>query len=243
MPGASTIIVVREDFSIPGADDDTRQRPADAEQRLLSLIRDRRPDVIVLDLRDASRNATSSIRRLHDRSDIPILVVCDAHDQREQDYRIAGATECLPAPVDMLSLNTIVQKIIRATANGAFRPALQSEAFEVEGMLFQPRCNALSANGCSIRLTTAENHLLLNFLSRPWIVCRRAEIAEVLYDQYRPTTDRAIDVVVTRLRKKLTSLRGPAAGNLIKTEFRHGYMFAGDVSRARALVGAEMGAS
>jgi two-component system OmpR family response regulator len=243
MPGASTIIIVREDFSIPGADEDACPRQDDAEKRLLSLIRDRRPDVIVLDLRDASRNAAAAIRKLHDRIDIPILVVCDAQDQRERDYRIAGATECLPAPVDMLSLNTIVQKIIRATANGAVRPALQSEAFEVEGMLFQPRCNALSANGCSIRLTTAENHLLLHFLSRPWIVCRRAEIAEVLYDQYRPTTDRAIDVVVTRLRKKLTSLRGPEAGNLIKTEFRHGYMFAGDVLRTPSMAGAGLGIS
>ena len=37
-------------------------------------------------------------------------------------------------------------------------------------MIFQPRRNALSANGCSIRLTTAENRLLLHFLSRPWMV-------------------------------------------------------------------------
>jgi two-component system OmpR family response regulator len=243
MPGASTIIIVREDLSIPGAEEETRLRPADAQKRLLSLIRDRRPDVIVLDLRDASLNATSVIRKLRDCSDIPILVVCEAHDRREQDYRIAGAAECLAAPVDMLSLNTVVQKIIRVSGEGASRPALQSEAFEVEGMLFQPRRNALSANGCSIRLTTAENHLLLHFLSRPWMVCRRAEIADALYDRCRPTTDRAVDVVVTRLRKKLTSLRGPAAGNLIKTEFRHGYMFAGDVSRTAPLATAEHGAS
>jgi DNA-binding response OmpR family regulator len=243
MPGASTIIIAREDFSIPGADDGVHPRPVEAEKRLLSLIRDRRPDVIVLDFRDASRTAASAIRRLRNRCEIPVLVVCDPHDQREQDYRIAGATECLPAPVDMLSLNAVVQKIIRAAGNNVSMRKQQSEAFEVEGMVFQPRSNALSANGCSIRLTTAENHLLLHFLSRPWIVCRRAEIADVLYDQYRPTTDRAIDVVVTRLRKKLASLRGPAAGNLIKTEFRHGYMFTGDVSRTLPLAGAEFRAS
>jgi two-component system OmpR family response regulator len=243
MPGASTIIIAREDFSIPGADGDVHLRPADAEKRLFSLIRDRRPDVIVLDLRDASRNATLAVRKLRDRCDIPVLVVCDANDPREQEYRIAGAAECLPAPVDILSLNSIVQKIIRVTGESTARPASQSEAFEVAGMIFQPSRNALSANGSSIRLTTAENHLLLHFLSRPWIVCRRTEIAEVLYDQHRPTTDRAIDAVVTRLRKKLTSLRGPAAGNLIKTEFRHGYMFAGDVSRAPLRPGVEHGAS
>ena len=35
-----------------------------------------------------------------------------------------------------------------------------------------------------------------------------------------------------RLRKKLTSPRGRLADNLIKTEFRTGYMFVGEVSKA-----------
>ena len=69
---------------------------------------------------------------------------------------------------------------------------------------------------------------------RPGTVCSRAEIAEILYGANRPSSDRAIDVVVTRLRKKLATLRGPDADNLIKTEFRLGYMFTGDVSAAAA---------
>jgi DNA-binding winged helix-turn-helix (wHTH) protein len=49
-------------------------------------------------------------------------------------------------------------------------------------------------------------------------------------------------VVVTRLRRKLTSLRGLLADNLIKTEFRTGYMFVGDVSKASLLDGSGQGA-
>jgi hypothetical protein len=58
---------------------------------------------------------------------------------------------------------------------------------EVEEMIFQPRQNILSANG-AVSINYRGKHLLLHFVSRPWIVCRRAEIAEVLYDKDRPAS-------------------------------------------------------
>jgi hypothetical protein len=54
MPGASTIVIAREDFSIPdgepGAMREVRPR-TDLESQFFALVRERRPDVIVLDLR------------------------------------------------------------------------------------------------------------------------------------------------------------------------------------------------
>ena len=41
--------------------------------------------------------------------------------------------------------------------------------------------------------------------------------------------DRAIDVVVNRLRKKLALAGGIGAEQLIRTEFRHGYLLVADV--------------
>jgi len=55
-------------------------------------------------------------------------------------------------------------------------------------------------------------------------------LAEVLYGSRRPTSDRAVDVIVTRLRKKIVTLGGPPAQGLIKTEFRRGYVFVAEVS-------------
>lgn len=240
MPGASTIVIAREDFSIPdGETGATREvkRPAEIEKQFFALIRERRPDVIVLDFRKTTFSGTIAIRKVRQRSDVPMIVIRGENDPHEQDYRIAGAAECLIAPVDIILLNSVIQKIIRINGSQVKRSAPQSDTFEVAGMIFQPRQNAISANGASVQLTTAENQLLLHFVSRPWTVCRRAEIAEILYDRDRPASDRAIDVVVTRLRKKLTALRGLLADNLIKTEFRAGYMFVGDVSRAQMLDG------
>jgi two-component system OmpR family response regulator len=235
MPGASTIIIAREDFSIPDGEVGytyEMKRPREVEKQFFSLLRKNRPDVIVLDFRNATSTGTLAIQKVRQRSDIPIVVIRGETDPHEQDYRIAGAAECMVSPVDIIQLNAVIQRIMRLNGAPTTRTPPQSDTFEVAGMIFEPRQNAISANGASIQLTTAENHLLLHFVSRPWTVCRRAEIAEILYDQDRPASDRAIDVVVTRLRKKLTSLRGMLADNLIKTEFRAGYMFVGDVSKA-----------
>jgi len=69
-------------------------------------------------------------------------------------------------------------------------------------------------------------------------------IRELLYGPEHTVGDRAIDVVVNRLRKKLVSVGGPDAEHLIKTEFRRGYLLVSDVAtlpheasvRARAVL-------
>ena len=71
-------------------------------------------------------------------------------------------------------------------------------------MNFCPERNQLAAkNGFSIDLTSSEGRLLAHFLSKPRVLCTRSEIAELLYGPQRSVGERAIDVVVTRLRKKI----------------------------------------
>ena len=81
-----------------------------------------------------------------------------------------------------------------------------------------------------VDLTSSEARLLAHFLSKPWIVCTRTEIGELLYGPEHSVGDRAIDVVVNRLRKKLVSAGGPDAEQLIKTEFRRGYSLLAEVA-------------
>jgi DNA-binding response OmpR family regulator len=94
-----------------------------------------------------------AIRKIRQRSDVSIVVILDERDQHEQDYRIAGAAECLLAPVNIIILNEVIQKIMRINGAQTSRKVPQADTFEVEGMIFQPRQNILSANGASIQLT------------------------------------------------------------------------------------------
>ena len=79
-------------------------------------------------------------------------------------------------------------------------------------------------------LTNREGRLLAHFLARPWTVCSRAEIRELLYGDDDEVGSRALGALVNRLRKKLSHFVRPAASSLIKTKIRRGYWLAADVT-------------
>jgi len=80
MSGATTIIFARDDLSIPGAPDNPMQMSgqADAIQAdFFDLVSRSKPDVIVLDFSRPLSSGTDTILTIRQRTDIPILVVCD----------------------------------------------------------------------------------------------------------------------------------------------------------------------
>jgi two-component system, OmpR family, response regulator len=234
MPGSSTVVVAREDLSIPGADEDTlpaAKNAAEIERRFFALVRDSRPDVVVLDLGNTKGNGIEAILKIRQKSSVPILVVCRADDPKAGDYRIAGAAEYLSAPVDIVVLNQTILRIKRVTRPENGKATRHPQTVVFAGIAFRPEKSTLNdLNGAMVRLTTAEHDLLSHLVSRPWTICSRAEIGEILYGRHRPKSDRAIDVIVARLRKKLVSLIGPTAEDLVQTKHRSGYMLAADVS-------------
>jgi two-component system, OmpR family, response regulator len=238
--GASTIVVAREDLSIPGAADAGRNgaaaSAADIEARFFNVVRQHNPDVIVLDLTGSPSTGTATILKIRRRTGVPILVVCDPDDPLRREYSLAGAAEAMQAPVDIMQLNQTVQQIIQSSNNsrdsGRAEPS-PTQPVQFSGLTLYPHENRLvAADGSAARLTTSENRVLVHFVSNPWTLCTRDALAEALYGARRPTSDRAVDVIVTRLRKKIALLGGAAAQLVIKTEFRRGYVFVAEVELA-----------
>src|SRR5215469_12770192 len=232
MPAATTIVVAREDFSIPGGEPhgDIQPEPMALENRFFTLLRESKPDVVVLDLRQANGDGVGMILKIRRQSSVPILVVCGQDIQNAQDYRFAGAAECIASPVDVVAFNEVLQQIVRVNSQAAPPSPREAECVEFSGAMFRPHQNLiLGVDGRTVHLTTAESLLLAHFVANPWEIQTRSALAEALYGKHRPATDRAIDVVVNRLRTKLRSI-GDEAEHLIQTEFRRGYRFVCDTS-------------
>lgn len=235
--GASTIIVARQDLSIPGAAEggDKVLCAAEIETEFFNIVRDHNPDVVVLDLTEASDHGIAAILKIRRGASVPILVVCTPSDPLMREYCLAGAAECMQAPIDLMQLNQTVQQLIRLSKVSQLPAAEAGPAQPVSfaGLTLYSDDNLLRGpDGSGLKLTTSENRVLVYFVSNPWTLCTREALAEALYGPHRPNSDRAVDVVVTRLRKKIASLGGAAAQRLIKTEFRRGYVFVGEVSVA-----------
>lgn len=235
MPAATTIVVAREDFSIPGGEphDGNIPEPVALESRFFNLLRESKPDVVVLDLRQANGDGVGMILKIRRQSRVPILVVCGQDNRSAQDYRFAGAAECIASPVDVVAFNEVLQQIVRVNGQAAPPSPREAEVVEFAGATFRPHQNlVLGPDGKVAHLTTAESLLLAHFVANPWEIQTRSALAEALYGKHRPATDRAIDVVVNRLRTKLRIV-GEATEHLIKTEFRRGYRFVCDTTVER----------
>jgi CheY-like chemotaxis protein len=127
MPAATTIVVAREDFSIPGGenyDGDAQPEPVVLESRFFSLLRDSKPDVVVLDLRQANGDGCGMILKIRRQCSVPILVVCGQDNPNAQDYRFAGAAECIASPVDVVVFNEVCSRSCASTA----KPRRQARA-------------------------------------------------------------------------------------------------------------------
>jgi len=199
--------------------------------------------VVVLDLTGSPVSGTAAILKIRRKTDVPILVVCEPTDPLMREYCLAGAAESMQAPVDIMHLNQTVQHIIQLSKTS--RPSVGAVPNPTQPVLFSgltlhPHENRLiGADGSTAKLTTSENRVLVHFVSNPWVLCTRDALAEALYGPRRPSSDRAVDVIVTRLRKKIGALGGPAAQRLIKTEFRRGYVFVAEVSLGTPLTARE----
>jgi two-component system OmpR family response regulator len=89
-----------------------------------------------------------------------------------------------------------------------------------------------SDGGEPLSLTIGEFELLHALVSSPNRVLKREQLFEMTRGMDYDTYDRAIDIQIGRLRKKLND--DPQTPSLIKTVRGVGYMFIGDVKRAAA---------
>src|ERR1700722_11566017 len=150
MPAATTIVVAREDFSIPGGDHndvDNQGEPIALESRFFSLLREAKPDVVVLDLRQANGDGVGMILKIRRQSSVPILVVCGEDTKRAQDYRFAGAAECIASPVDVVAFNEVLQQIVRVNGQPAPAGPREADAIEFSGATFRPHQKLMIGEG------------------------------------------------------------------------------------------------
>jgi DNA-binding response OmpR family regulator len=233
--GATNIVIVRDDLSIAGvAENQGTSRTKKDENALFELVYTNYPDVIVLDCRGTNRNGVNAIERIRARTGTPILVVCEPDDPLQRKYRLAGAADCLAAPFDILSFNALLQEIVQSN-KGTSRPRFEAAvSYSFNGIHYVPNENMIQSCSRAMKLTTLENRILSIFVHRAQRICSRREISEALYGPQRPVSDRAIDVIVARLRKKLGDVSGVPGESFLKTEFRSGYMFVSQITATQA---------
>ncbi|HEY7899925.1 MAG TPA: response regulator [Caulobacteraceae bacterium] len=196
------------------------------------LLARRRPDLVVLDLMLPGEDGLSICRRLM-RPDGPAVIMLSA--MGEETDRIVGlelgADDYLAKPCNPRELLARVRAVLRRKAE---RPPaedpLEAGCQFAGWRLDLVRHELRSPSQAIVNLSSGEFSVLRAFVERPQRVLTRDQLLEFARGPSSEAFDRAIDVQISRLRRKLEGVDD--GQELIRTVRNEGYMFVPKVTRA-----------
>jgi two-component system phosphate regulon response regulator OmpR len=188
----------------------------------LKLIRDRRPQLVILDLMLPGRDGFEICREIRKHSRIPVIMLTARGDITDRVVGLElGADDYLPKPFEPRELVARIQSILRRTEPGAATEKLALGDLELD-----PSARSFRLRGKSVELSTTEFDLLELFLRNPGRVLTRDWIMDQLRGRDWEAFDRSIDIAVSRLRAKIEDdARTP---RYLKTIRKKGYLLAGE---------------
>lgn len=187
-------------------------------------------DLIVLDVMLPGEDGLSLTRRLAAGPGTPVIILSAVGEDTDRIVGLEiGADDYLAKPCNPRELLARVRAVLRrreALDRRTRQPA--GAAVEFAGWrLDLARRELRSPQGVRVELSGGEASLLRAFVERPQRVLTRDQLLDYARGPDADAFDRAIDVQVSRLRRKLAT---DAAGEIIRTVRNEGYMFLPDVT-------------
>jgi DNA-binding response OmpR family regulator len=203
------------------------QEAADG-RRGLDLARARRFDVIILDVMLPGLDGVTVCRALRAEGasrDAPILMLTARDAESDKVVGLeSGADDYVAKPFGIRELLARVEALLRrqrrageVTATATARIAAGDVALDVEK-------RQATVRGEPVELTRQEFDLLALLAGRPGMVFSRAALLQQVWRGDAYVTERTVDTVVSRLRRKIeTDAQNPT---MILTAWGVGYKFA-----------------
>jgi two-component system OmpR family response regulator len=188
-------------------------------------------DLIVLDIMLPGTNGIDLCRQIRRENDIPIIFISARGSEEDRVLGLElGADDFLPKPFGTRELVARVRAVLRRrSGNGIETEKGRNEARFDGWSLSYARRELRSPEGALVDLTGAEFDLLSTFIGQSQRVIGRERLIELSRMRLADSSDRSIDVLVSRLRRKLSAADKPPP---IVTVRGIGYMFKADVTHA-----------
>lgn len=189
-------------------------------------------DVVLLDLMLPDSQGLGLITKIRAATKAPIIIVSGKSDTTEKIVGLEmGADDYITKPFEMRELSARIRAVLRRTHNEHPAPLAANDTSQ-DNLVFKnwrldrTQYQAFDSKGNSLNLTTGEFKLLEALAVSPNRALSREHLFDLTRDGKFDTFDRAIDIQIARIRKKLgDDTKTPA---LIKTVRGVGYMLCAD---------------
>jgi two-component system phosphate regulon response regulator OmpR len=225
MDNPSTILIVDDDRDIRSLLADYleangyRALAAADGTAMWKLLDESRPDLIVLDLNLPGDDGLTLCRKLRAHSTMPVIMLTARSEPLDRILGLEmGADDYLPKPFEPRELLLRLRNILRRAAGGSG----PSEEVRMGNHVFHVSRGELKHNDETIKLTERERDLLRMFAQRIGSPIPRHELAP----EDSTGSDRAIDVQINRLRRKIET--DPSNPVYLQTVRGKGYILYSD---------------
>ncbi|MFT6917041.1 MAG: two-component system phosphate regulon response regulator PhoB [Motiliproteus sp.] len=193
---------------------------ADNAQEAMSLVVDKRPDLILLDWMMPGTSGIDLARRLKKDSltaDIPIIMLTAKGDEDNKVQGLeAGADDYITKPFSPRELVARLKAVLRRTS-----PEGEDAIIAVSGLSLDPVSHRASAEGEPLQMGPTEFKLLNFFMTHQDRAFSRGQLLDYVWGGNVYVEERTVDVHIRRLRKALGDTYAP----LVQTVRGMGYRF------------------
>jgi DNA-binding response OmpR family regulator len=194
---------------------------------LTSTITSSRPNLIIFS--GMQPDTIKTIQAIHETSGAPLIYLTSNSSTEERiESLLAGADHCLKKPIDPRELSAHVAALLRRSSNLGSSVDSETREWRFKGLTVLANRRRVTVDGNPIELTTAEFDLLKLFVAKSNQVLSRESILEQLRGIEWEAVDRSIDILVSRLRDKLSD--DPRKPRFIRTVRSVGYQFVGELA-------------
>ena len=166
-------------------------------------------DLILLDVIAPTWNGIATLKHIRKHYSTPIIILNAQNDAMSRIlYLELGADDYLVKPFNAHELIIRMKMLLRRSGQQAnfIEPySATSEQIKFDLLTLHPETQQVFFGSSPIELTHTEFALLLQFIKRPNILITREELSVAILNKLLTPFDRAIDMHMSNLRKKLPS--------------------------------------
>jgi two-component system phosphate regulon response regulator PhoB len=185
--------------------------------------RDLCPDLVLLDLMLPGMDGVEVCHRLRqapETKECPIIMLTARGEEHDIVRGLeGGADDYITKPFSPQVLLARVRAVLRRRSKPENQPG-KATPIQIHDLYIHPGRNRVVAADIPVELTQTEFKILMLLAARPGWVFSRTQIVDAVHGEGYAVTDRAVDVQIVGLRKKLGT-----CGDYIETVRGFGYRF------------------
>ena len=194
-------------------------------EEALTLIKEKKFDLVVLDVMLPKMNGLEVCQHVRGFSQIPIIMVTAKGEDMDKIMGLEyGADDYIVKPFNILELKARIKAILRRSVKKVdINEPAKSNTLEAKGLKIDFDSRRVFINGRETNLTAKEFDMLVLFMENPGKVYGRETLLDTIWGYDYPGDARTVDVHVRRLREKIEEK--PSEPKYIYTKWGVGYYF------------------